>query len=87
MSEAYYVLVFGFATDAFYDLIGMDDAFRCATRTSVYTVEAHVRYLREATEGQALDIESWCWAMTANGWRCSTQCARGRRGRCWRRLC
>jgi acyl-CoA thioester hydrolase len=58
MSEAYYVLVFGFATDAFYDLIGMDDAFRRATRTSVYTVEAHVCYLREATVGQALDIET-----------------------------
>jgi len=58
MSEAYYVLVFGHATDAFYDLIGMDDAFRRTTRTSVYTVEAHVNYLLEATEGQVLDIET-----------------------------
>jgi len=58
MSEAYYVLVFGFATDAFYDQIGMDDAFRRATRSSVYTVEAHISYLREATEGQGLDIET-----------------------------
>ncbi len=58
MSEAYYVLVFGHATDAFYDLIGMDDVFRRATRTSVYTVEAHINYLLEATVGQALEIET-----------------------------
>ena len=58
MSEAYYVLVFGHATDAFYDLIGMDDAFRRTTRTSAYSVEAHVNYLLEATESQVLDIET-----------------------------
>jgi acyl-CoA thioester hydrolase len=58
MSEAYYVLVFGHATDAFYDLIGIDDAFRRTTRTSVYTVEAHVNYRLEATKGQTLDIET-----------------------------
>ena len=58
MSEAYYVLVFGHATDAFNDLIGMDDAFRRTTRTSAYSVEAHVNYLLEATESQVLDIET-----------------------------
>jgi acyl-CoA thioester hydrolase len=58
MSEPYYVLVFGDATDAFYDHIGMDDAFRRATRTSVYTVEAHINYLSEIAVGEPMDIET-----------------------------
>ncbi len=58
MSEPYYVLVFGDATDAFYDHIGMGDAFRRATRTSVYTVEAHINYLKESTLGEPLAVET-----------------------------
>jgi len=58
MSEPYYVLVFGYATDAFYDHIGMDDAFRRTTRTSVYTVEAHINYLLESREGELLNVET-----------------------------
>jgi acyl-CoA thioester hydrolase len=58
MSEPYYVLVFGNATDTFYDHIGMDDAFRRATKTSVYTVEAHINYLSEVAVGEPLDIET-----------------------------
>jgi acyl-CoA thioester hydrolase len=56
MSEAYYVLVFGHATDAFMDLVGIGDAVRRASRTSLFTVECHIRYLREAHEGAALNV-------------------------------
>ena len=56
LSEAYYVLVFGFATDALYDHVGMDDAFRRRTKTSVSTVEAHINYLSEVGEGAPLEI-------------------------------
>ncbi len=56
MNEAYYVLIFGDATDAFYDHIGFDDAFRRREHVSLYTVEAHIRYLVEAREGEALHI-------------------------------
>lgn len=58
MSEAYYVLVFGHATDAFLDHIGMDQAVREETATSVYTLEAHINYLREAKTGEQLRIET-----------------------------
>src|SRR5271156_3772365 len=58
MSEPYYVLIFGNATDAFYDHIGMDDATRRATATSIYTVEAHINYLREVREGERLLVET-----------------------------
>jgi acyl-CoA thioesterase FadM len=56
MSECYYVLIFGNATDAFYDHVGMDENFRRREKISVYTLEAHIRYLIEAHEGQRLRI-------------------------------
>jgi acyl-CoA thioester hydrolase len=56
MSEAYYVLVFGHATDAFLDHVGLGDVTRRATGTSLFTVEAHIRYLQEAHEGERLQI-------------------------------
>jgi acyl-CoA thioester hydrolase len=56
MNEAYYVLIFGDATDALYDHIGFNDAFRRREQVSLYTLEAHIRYLVEAHEGEALRI-------------------------------
>ena len=56
MNEAYYVLVFGHATDAFYDHIELGDAARRATGSSVYTLEAHINYLAEARQGDHLAI-------------------------------
>jgi len=58
LSEAYYVLVFGFATDAFYDLIGMDDAYRRRESRSVYTLESHICYLMEIGQGEPLTVRS-----------------------------
>lgn len=58
MNEAYYVLVFSNATDAFMDLAGMDAAYRAAANASVYTLETHVLYLREAKEGEALRVDT-----------------------------
>ena len=56
MNVAYYVLVFDHATDAFLDHIGLDDAHRDATGESVFVVEAHVTYEREAMEGDELSV-------------------------------
>lgn len=58
MSEAYYVLVFGYATDAFYDIIGMDDDYRRRESRSVYTLESHICYLQEIGEGAELVVRS-----------------------------
>ncbi|MFQ6023858.1 MAG: thioesterase family protein [Acidiferrobacterales bacterium] len=58
LSEAYYVLVFGHTTDAFYDLIGMDDAYRRRTARSVYTLESHISYLHEVGEGEGLEVST-----------------------------
>ena len=56
LSEAYYVLAFGFATDRVMDGLGLDAAYRSLSGCSLYTVEAHVRYLAETGEGAALTI-------------------------------
>nr|WP_184728724.1 thioesterase family protein [Saccharopolyspora phatthalungensis] len=58
LSEAYYVLVFGLATDAVLDQVGVDAAYRADTGCSVYTVEAHVRYLREVKPDSDLVVTS-----------------------------
>jgi acyl-CoA thioesterase FadM len=56
MSESYYVLVFGYATDALLEQIGMDAEYRGRTATSVYTVEAHITYLHELRVGEPLHV-------------------------------
>ncbi|GAB2650054.1 thioesterase family protein [Saccharopolyspora gloriosae] len=58
LSEAYYVLVFGFATDAVMDRLGLDAEYRTSTGRSLYTVEAHVRYLREVGPDSELIVTS-----------------------------
>lgn len=58
LSEAYYVLVFGDATTALIERAGMDAAYREATGCSLYTVEAHVRYLREVGPGARLRVDT-----------------------------
>ena len=56
MNVAYYVLVFDHATDTLLDHIGLGDVHRDATGESVFVVEAHVTYEREAMEGDALRV-------------------------------
>jgi|SRR5699024_9422679 len=58
LSEAYYVLVFGFATDEFMAHVGLGEDYRSTSGCSLYTVEAHVRYLREVPAGSELAVTS-----------------------------
>lgn len=58
MSEAFYVLVFGHATDALMIETGLDSGYREATGCSLYTVESHVRYLREVPEAAHLAVRT-----------------------------
>lgn len=84
LSEAYYVLVFGHATDAVMDAVGLGPAHREAHDASLYTVEAHVRYLAEVPAGAALEVRSsvigttakllWIWhEMVVDGRLCATE--------------
>ncbi len=58
LSEPYYVLVFGHATDAVMDAVGIDERYCAANDASLYTVEAHVRYLDEVSAGSDLEVRS-----------------------------
>ncbi len=58
LSEAYYVLVLGHATDAVMDAVGLDATYRSDHDASLYTVEAHVRYLEEVSAGSDLEVRS-----------------------------
>ncbi|QIK65985.1 thioesterase [Nocardioides sp. HDW12B] len=58
LSEAYYVLVLGHATDAVMDAVGLGPDYRAAQDASLYTVEAHVRYLEEVPAGSGLEVRS-----------------------------
>ncbi|RLV51204.1 thioesterase [Nocardioides mangrovicus] len=59
LSEPYYVLVLGHATDAVMDAVGLGPAYREAAQASLYTVEAHVRYLDQVGPGELLEARSW----------------------------
>jgi carnitine 3-dehydrogenase len=53
MSEACYLTAFGWASDALFRYIGIDESYRAGGR-SFYTVESHINYLREASTGEPL---------------------------------
>jgi acyl-CoA thioester hydrolase len=56
MSEAYYVLAFGYASDGLMAAIGVDPDFRAAQTASVYTLESHIHYLDEVPGGTLLTV-------------------------------
>ncbi|WP_175822033.1 thioesterase family protein [Burkholderia sp. BCC0419] len=58
LRDAFYLLIFSFATDALLDRIGLDDAARRERGRSVYTLEAHVNYLHEIKEGTAVRVDA-----------------------------
>ena len=57
MTESRYLQVFGDTTDAFLNFIGMNEAYR-KNGFSVYTVETHIRHLREVSGGEELSMET-----------------------------
>ena len=55
MSESCYLLVFGDNSDAFFRLIGIDEAYRAAGH-SLYTVQTQLHNLREVSEGEPIRL-------------------------------
>ncbi|MFA8388540.1 thioesterase family protein [Burkholderia ubonensis] len=58
LRDAFYLLIFSFATDALLDRIGLDDAARRSRGRSIYTLEAHVNYLHEIKEGARVRVDA-----------------------------
>jgi acyl-CoA thioester hydrolase len=57
LRDAFYMLIFSFATDALIDHIGLPDAVRRARGRSIYTLEAHINYLHEIKEGAQVRVD------------------------------
>ncbi len=57
MTESRYLQVFGDATDALLNFIGMDETYR-KQGFSVYTVETHIRHLLEVAGGEPLSVKT-----------------------------
>ena len=54
MNVAYYVLAFDYATDAFFEYLGLTTDYRHQERITTFAVEAHITYQREVMEGDGL---------------------------------
>jgi acyl-CoA thioester hydrolase len=59
LSEAYYVLVLGHATDEVMETVGLGPSYRTSADASLFTVEAHIRYLDQVSAGERLEVRSW----------------------------
>ncbi|MGJ9412165.1 thioesterase family protein [Aeromicrobium sp. CF4.19] len=59
LSEAYYVLLLGHGTDDVMDVLGLDAGYRDATGCSLFTVEAHVRYLDQVVADDVTQVRSF----------------------------
>ncbi len=53
VGESFYLLAFGYASDALFRYVGIDEAYRAAQR-SFYTVESHLNNYREVGGGESL---------------------------------
>lgn len=51
LRDAFYLLIFSYATDAFMERIGLDSDNRDASRHSLFTLECHLNYLHEVKLG------------------------------------
>jgi acyl-CoA thioester hydrolase len=56
LNVAYYLVPFDHATDAFFDYLGVGEAYRRETDYATFTLEGHVTYEREVLEGAPLRI-------------------------------
>lgn len=58
LNEAYYLLVFSNATWSFQDRFGLGVEYFQRTGNALYTLESHLRYLKEVRAPATLDVES-----------------------------
>jgi len=57
-SDCYYLIPFSIGLDHVLDSVGLGKHYRKDNDYSTYTVDAHIRYLREAKAGEPLTIVS-----------------------------
>lgn len=58
LRDAYYGLIFSFATDAWMDQIGLDEQGRADTGNTLYTLETHQNFLLEVQVDTAVEVHT-----------------------------
>ncbi len=58
LRDAFYLLIFSYATDALMDEIGLDEQGRAATGHTLYTLECHLNYLAEVKLGAEVEVRT-----------------------------
>lgn len=58
LRDAFYLLIFSFATDSLMDHLGLDEAGRARSGHTLYTLECHLNYLDEVKLGEAVEVRS-----------------------------
>jgi acyl-CoA thioester hydrolase len=58
LRDAFYLLIFSYATDALMDRLGLDEAGRARTGHSLYTLECHLNYLAEVKLGAEVEVRT-----------------------------
>ena len=65
LRDAFYSLLFSYGVDGLMDCIGLDAAGRESLSHSLFTLEAHIHYLREVKLGAALEVRAQVVAIDA----------------------
>ncbi|MDX1370313.1 thioesterase family protein [Pseudomonas sp.] len=58
LRDAFYLLIFSYATDALMDQLGLDEAGRARTGHTLYTLECHLNYLAEVKLGAEVEVRT-----------------------------
>jgi acyl-CoA thioester hydrolase len=59
MNVAYYMLAFDMATDAFFDHIGLGEAYKTKYNFTTFSLEGHITYDREVLQGDPLMFKTY----------------------------
>jgi acyl-CoA thioester hydrolase len=58
LRDAFYLLIFSYATDALMDQLGLDSSNREASGHSLFTLELHLNYLHEVKLGAQVQVRT-----------------------------
>ena len=58
LRDAFYLLIFSYATDALMDTLGLDSDNREASGHSLFTLELHLNYLHEVKRGADVEVQT-----------------------------
>ncbi|WP_122664002.1 thioesterase family protein [Pseudomonas viridiflava] len=58
LRDAFYLLIFSYATDAFMDRIGLTSDNRDASGHSLFTLECHINYLNEVKLDEQVEVQT-----------------------------